>query len=811
MDPLAVALKLVLFALAHVGAPAEAARAPSAVPQLHPAPVGFVENRGQWPEEVRFFARTHAAEVTLLDDAMVFRGAEGVVTVRFPGAASTLEGQAQLDVRTSYLGRGRRTTGVGTYGSVRYSGLAPGIDLLVRPDGASFAYDLLLAPSADLDAFVFGLEGAIGMEKVDDVRLRVLLQNGAIEKSIGACWQIDPATGGRAPVDLHYKLSPDGDPRSFGFHAPGWDSRLPLVIDPTLLYCTYLGSAEAEDPRAISVDDDGNVYVAARTTPAMPTTPGALQVRASPVYATWVGKLTDNGSNLEWATFLDGSETDQPFSIHVESTGAVVVVGQTWSDDFPLLDTGHQTTLNGTSDVFVVRIDASGSQLLHSTLFGGSNHDGPHSSVLLPDGSVVVALGTASADVEATSGAFDVIRDPPDKLIVRFSADLSQVVFATWFRISRVNALATDADGNVYFAGDSSVATGPVPVTPGAFQTVPGDTKDGVVGKLDPTGSELIWCTYVGGSKADTIWGMDVDETRAVYVVGQTVPNVSDFPTTLGAFSNLPAPTGNGFVSKVLADGSGLVWSTYIGGNGGGGGFLEDCAIDAAGNVTVVGWQNQPGWPTTPDALMPNYVGGFPSSDLVVTKFDATGSTLVHSTFFGGNSSDYPAYLAMDPLGRPHIAWMTFSPDLPVTPGAYQPDYLGNSEIGLAAFDLPMMPWRLSDSASKDAPYIPNLVGLGDLQPGSNTRLSVRGGKPFGLAWLVLGLAEWSLPLPLYGSVLYPSPDFLLPFQLGPSGELDLNFPAPPGTGDLHFQLIGFEPTAPGLLYASNGLRTAKE
>ena len=816
MHPLVVALKLALAALAEVAAPlaAPAPVAPTATPNLSHA--GFVENRGQWPEEVRFFARGAAAEVTLLDDALVFRGAEGVLTLRLPQAATDVLGRAPERATRSHFRGTSAVTDVQSFGTVVYRDVAPGVDVQVRPDGPSFAYDLLLSPGADLAAVSIELEGALAVILTGPGQMQLLLEGGPITQQIGACWQVDPATGARVPIEVYYRLNAKYGASSFGFEAPGHNTERPLVIDPTLLYCTYLGTPEAEHVKDIAVDEEGNVYLVAQVSSIMPTTPGAFQTEAVTLPTVWVGKLTPDGGGLEWATFLDGSESDLPVALAVDGQG-VVVVGRTWSADFPVTEGAYQPTYSDAearSDAFIVRLDTHSGHMTHGTFFGAEIGETPTALALSPLGDVVIALNpvpAAPSTLQATLGAFDPVYDTTDKLIVRFSANLSEVVFATWFRISRINALATDADGNVYFAGDSSTATGPVPVTPGAFQTVPGDTKDGVVGKLDPTGSDLLWCTYLGGSKADTIWGMAVDETRAVYVVGQTVPNVSDFPTTPGAFSNFPTPTGNGFATKILADGSGLVWSTYIGGNGGGGGFLSECAVDAAGNVTVVGWQNQPGWPTTPDALMPNYVGGFPSSDLVVTKFDATGSTLVYSTFLGGGGTDNPPYLAMDSVGRPHVAWLTTSTDIPVTPGAFQPNHLGNSEIGLAAFDLPMLPWRLSDSASKDAPYIPNLVGLGDLQPGSNTRLSVRGGKPFGLAWLVLGLAEWSLPLPLYGSVLYPSPDFLLPFQLGPSGELELTFPAPPGTGDLHFQLIGFDPTAPGMLYASNGLRTAKE
>ncbi|MBI1381151.1 MAG: hypothetical protein GC161_08690 [Planctomycetaceae bacterium] len=815
MDPLVISFKLVLVALAHVGTPTEFQRELSSMPQLHTPRVGFVENRGQWPEEVRFFARGAAAEITLLDDALVFRGAEGVLTLRLPQPAEELRGQSPERATRSYFRGTSTVTGVQSFGTVVYREVAAGVNLLVRPDGPSFAYDLLLAPHADLDEVIIEAEGALAVELTSPVQMQILLKAGPITQAIGACWQIDPATGAQTPIDVYYRIDGRNGTHSFAFDAPGRSVERPLVIDPTLLYCTYLGSADPEDPRDIAVDEAGNVYVLAQVSSVMPTTPGAFQTHAEALPTVWVGKLSHDGGELEWATFLDGSDIDLPVALAVDGLG-VVVTGQSWSLDFPTTAGTVQSAHNpipNRSDVFVARLDSTNGHMTHGTFFGSDLSEVVSALAVAPDGDVVLAVKPSPLppfSFEATSDAFDTVQDPPDKLIVRFSADLSELVFATWFPIARVNALATDADGNVYFAGDSSTATGPIPVTPGAFQTVPGDTKDGVVGKLDPTGSELLWCTYLGSAKADTAWDLAVDETRSVYVVGSTSWTASDFPTTPGAFSNVPVPSGSAsFATKLLPDGSGLVWSTYIGGLGAG--SLAACTVDAAGNLTAVGSQNQSGWPTTADALFPTYAssGGFGA--LVLTKFDATGSNLLYSTFFGGDSTDYQPQAAIDGQGRVHVAFYTLSTDLPVTPGAYQPDYLGQAEIGLAAFDLPVMPWRLSDSASKDAPYIPNLVGLGSLEPGSNTRLSVRGGKPFGLAWLVLGLAEWSLPLPLYGSVLYPSPDFLLPFQLGPSGELELTFPAPPGPGDLHFQLIGFEPTAPGMLYASNGLRTAKQ
>jgi len=815
MDLVALALHVAVSALPSIaGVSPPAGGSPEFAGSRALTPVGLVANRGQWADEVRFWARAPAVELTLLDDAMVFRGTEGVVTLRLPGPAERLDGIRQLPGRTSFFQASGSASDVPTFASVIYRDVAPGIDIAVRPDGVSFAYDLLLAPGADLGALTIGVEGAAAMELRNDGSLRLLLVGGPVEQRIGACWQVDPKDGSRTKVAVEYRALAKDQPLGFGFSAPEWNPKHPLVIDPTLLYCTYLGTGDFEEPVDIAVDAQGSVYVLAKATSAMPTTPGAFQPDTMGGTSIWIGKLSPAADQLEWATFLDGSSSDQAVAMAVDGE-QLVITGQTWSMDFPSTPGAYQSVHNpapGRSDVFVMRLDGQSGHMTHGTFFGGDYSELVSAMCLAPNGDVVLCVAPVSSApptaLSATPGAFDTVKNPQDRMIVRLSADLSEVVFATWFPIARINALASDADGNVYFTGNSNSTTGPVPTTAGAFQTSPADSTDAVVGKLDPTGSQLLWCTYVGGSAADTPWGLAVDAARAVYIVGQTLPTFSDYPTTVGAFSNFPTASGNGFATKILADGSGLVWSTYIGGGGGGGGFLASALVDAAGNLTAVGSQNQPGWPTTPDALFQNYIGAFPSPDVVVTKFDVLGSTLLYSTFIGGEATDYLPTAAMDSLGRPHVAFHTSSTTLPITPAAQQPAFGGVVDIGLVAFDLPMMPWRLADTASKFTPHVPNLVGLGTLEPGSPLRLSLRGGKPFGLAWLAIGVSAWSLPIPGFDGKLYPSPDFSLPVLLGPQGQLDLTFAAPNAALDVHFQVVGYDPDAQGMLYFSNGLRT---
>jgi hypothetical protein len=818
MDPISLALALCArtLPLFLVAAPTDFAPR-TAVPaaELAEAFGGFVENVGQAADGVRFVARRAAAELGVDDDRLVFIGARGTHALRMPGAATEVRGEGLRATRFHHFRGAVQATNARSFDSVRMVDVAPGIDVVVRADGPSFAYDLVLAADADLDAFEIAVEGGDRTELTADGAVLVRLRDATVEHRIGACWEVDEVTGERHPIPVRFRAGAEAD--RFGFATPGRSPARPLVIDPSLIYCTYIGSAGPDVPAGVAVDRSGNLYVLGKSTPPLPATPGAYQEQASP-NSVWVAKLSAGAGMVEWATHLSGSNTDQPIGIALAPDGSIVVTGQTWSVDFPTTANVVQPHHDGTpsrSDVFVSRLSPDGDQLIWSTFLGGNEHDAPECLAVAPNGDVVVALRSGSQSttttLEATPGAFDTAKDAQDRMIARFAADGSFLSFATWFPIARFTGIATDADGNVYFTGDTNSMTGPVPTTPGAFQLTPKHTKDGVVGKFDPTGSTLRWCTYVGSSKADTPWGIAVDAARAVYIVGQTTPLAVDYPTTPGAFSQIPFPSGVAFATKLLADGSGLVWSTLMGSNvGGGGGFLYDALVDGAGNLTSVGFQNQPGWPLTPDAYM-SYLGAFPSPDLVLTKFNAVGSGLVYSTYFGGSATDYEPSSAMDLHGCVHVLFHADSWDLPTGPNVFQPAHGSpgvTSDMGLVGFDLGLLPWRLADTATRNGPRIPNLVGIGPLTPSSPTRLSLRGGLPGGLFWLVAGAHEWSVPMGDW--ILYPSPDVLLPLQFDASGGFDLTFPWLQGPANLFFQVVGFDPADPALFYASNGLRTAK-
>ena len=224
------------------------------------------------------------------------------------------------------------------------------------------------------------------------------------------------------------------------------------------------------------------------------------------------------------------------------------------------------------------------------------------------------------------------------------------------------SAIAVDAAGAAYVTGVTRSTD--FPTTPGAFDTSHDGNLDVFVTKLNAAGSGLAYATFLGGSDWDVGSGIAVDAAGAAYVTGSTWS--PDFPTTPGAFdTSYNGGYSDVFVTKLNADGSDLVYSTFLGGSEGRG-----IAVDAAGAAYVTGWTGSTTFPTTPGAFDPSYNGG---TDDFVTKLNAAGSGLVYSTFLGGLSSDVGKGIAVDAAGAAYVTGETYSDDFPTTPGAFDP------------------------------------------------------------------------------------------------------------------------------------------
>src|SRR5215208_5783037 len=320
---------------------------------------------------------------------------------------------------------------------------------------------------------------------------------------------------------------------------------------------------------------------------------------------------------LDYSTFLGGTDTDFGLGIAVDGNGSAYVTGETQFTGYPTTAGGCDPSDNDRMDAFVTKLNASGSDLVYSTYLGAEGDEGGFDIAVDGSGSAYVTGETSSTNFPTTSGAYD-----------------------------------TTFNGGA--GGSNTVCT--------FFQEC-----DAFVTKLNASGSDLVYSTFLGGTEPDRGWGIAVRDGSA-YVTGDT--NSSDFPTTTGAFDT----TFNGidaFVTKLNASGSDLVYSTFLGRGAG-----RDIAVDGTGRAYVSGFTRSSAYPTTSGAFDRTFNG----LDAFVTKLNASGSALAYSTFLGGTNTDLGRGIAVDGSARAYVTGGTDSENYRTTTGALDTIYNGEGD-----------------------------------------------------------------------------------------------------------------------------------
>lgn len=457
-------------------------------------------------------------------------------------------------------------------------------------------------------------------------------------------------------------------------------------------YSTYLGGSGhiavpqmsgvqisgGDSAAGIAIDSHGDAYVTGATySTDFPVTTGAFQTANNGVTRgvqnAFVTKLNVNGSALVYSTYLGGSGAmnfmnsaptvgDNGSAIAVDSAGNAYVTGAAYSQDFPVTSGAFQKVNNAAGEysdnVFVTKINAAGSALIYSTYLGGSAQG-------------FNFVGNCNINCYGDSGA----------------------------------GIAVDVDGNAYVAGQAYSTD--FPVTDGAFQKTNNDgplaESTAFVTKLNPAGSALVYSTYLGGSGTamagePTVFGDEanaivVDEGGDAYVDGATYS--ADFPITSLVFQttnkgfSVVNPTA--FVTEVNPTGSGLVFSTFLGGTGGD--SAAGIALDGAGEVFLTGSTSSADFPVTSDAFQPNGNGTF------VSEMSPNLAELDYSTFLGGSFG--AAGIALDPAGNIYVAGGTGSTDFPTTRDAFQHKIAGKvAYVAKFAVNSTQVPTAITLSAN---------------------------------------------------------------------------------------------------------------
>lgn len=668
-------------------------------------PLSFEANEGQVDKRVKFISRGAGYTLFLTPDQAVLAlskheqnagtpsGLPGVsqtgstleTVVRIKLVAGNANAQAtgvqELAGKSNYfIGRDPKQwrTNISNYGKVQIHDVYPGIDLIYYGNQRQLEHDFIVEPNADPKTIALRIEGAdkLSVDSHGDLVLesgnrRVLLSKPVIYQEVST---------ERREIEGSYVLRGRSE---VGFRVTSYDRTRPLVIDPTLIYSSYLGGSNGDTGYGIAVDSAGSAYVTGSTNSTdFPTTPGAFQTSFTG-YDVFVTKFNAEGTALVYSTYLGGNGgNSSALGIAVDSSGSAYITGQTGSPSFPTTTDSFETALGGKENAFVTKLDPTGSTLDYSTYLGGSNIDTGYGIAVDSAGSAYVTGITNSTNFPTTPGSFQttfsgaVNSGFDGAFVTKLNPAGSALAYSTYLAGNAYNSwglgIAVDLAGSAYVTGMTEAAD--FPTTAGAFQPICNTNEtDPFVTKLDPSGATLVYSTCLGGTTdpypGGVGRGIAVDSTGSAYVTGYE--SSSDFPTTPGAFQ--PALGGNSatnaFVAKLNATGAALIYATYLGGN------KYDVAngivVDSSGSAYIVGYTQSANFPTTSDAYQTNLTG---SENAFETELSADGSTLEYSTYLGGSGTagDGGNGIAIDSIGSVYVVGTTSSTNFPVTPGAFQ-------------------------------------------------------------------------------------------------------------------------------------------
>jgi hypothetical protein len=579
-----------------------------------------------------------------------------------PGTSNYFQGASPAQWRTHET----------DYGGVRYRGVYPGIDVLYHANNAFLEYDFDVAPGADPRLIRLKLTGAQRTGVAPDGDLVVNLGAGEVRMHKPVIYQETPR--GRSQVDGGYILLADNEA---GFRLGRFDRGLPLVIDPTLAFSTYLGGNERELMFGLALDQSDDVYVCGTTySTDFPTSTGAFQTSYAGNEDAFVSKLSADGSTLIYSTYIGGSGLDVCDMIAVNSLGEAYITGHTSSRDFPTTKGVFQRKHRGKTNAFVAKLNPTGTALEYCSYLGGALGSYGYGIALDAAGDAYIAGYTISPDFPTVNPIQPTLGGSQDAFVAEVNPMATALIYSTYLGGSGPDIaymIAVDSTGAAYVGGRTSSRDFP---TANAIQGVNNGLFNGFVAEIKPNGAGLAFSTYLGGSTRDAVIGVAIDGAQNVYVTGFT--QSADFPVKNAVEDQLRGRQ-DAFVTAFAAGGQSLNYSRYLGGDSRD--FGEAIWADAKGNAYVTGETRSTNFPVV-NPVQANFAGGDHSGDAFITELRVTGTTNF-STYLGGTDNDAGYAIAADGHRNIYVAGRTNSPDFPLA-NPLQGTYSGNGDTWVA-------------------------------------------------------------------------------------------------------------------------------
>lgn len=527
------------------------------------------------------------------------------------------------------------------YQAVTLKNIYPNTDVRYYTDGGSMKYDIIVKPGADISKIVMRYTGADKLE----VKNKELV----VKTSVGDVKELDPYTyqfenNQRKKVSCKYILRGN----EVSFDVKDYNPNKVLVIDPTLIFSSFSGSTGSNWGFTATYGPDGSFYGGGiNIEPGFPTSTGAFQTvygggSGSPPSDISIIKLTPNGANRVYATYIGGTQNEQPHSLVVDGAGNLIIAGRTNSANYPTTG-GGTIGIGGSYDIVVTKLNATGTGLIGSKKIGGSSDDGVNinssrsgpnnlqqnygddgrSEVILDGaGNIYVASCTQSdQNFPVTAGVFQTAYGGgiQDGVVLKMDPNVTALTFAGYLGGSGADAayvLTLAPGGNIFVAGGTGSSDFPGNKTGTIATTFQGGIADGFISVITNNGATHVRSTYLGTSATDQIYGVQFDRFGFPYVTGQTE---GSWPVLNATFSNGAAPQ---FIAKLQPDLSAYVYSTTFGRPASRPNIsITAFLVDNCENVYVSGWggEIQPnnlynssltgGLPITPDAIDPTTDG----------------------------------------------------------------------------------------------------------------------------------------------------------------------------------------------------------
>jgi len=638
-------------------------------------PYRFEKNIGQWERDVLYRTTVKETSVRFLDNRLSFiigREIENgdleqamdvqntgetyeeiyeylVWNLSFLGAnpATRLESTKGRSSQIHYLkgnDPSRFITSVPEYALLTYRNLYHNIDLRYYHFQHHLKYDFVLQPGSNIQNIELYYEGINHLSLTETGSLIIHHAWGTTIDEAPYAFQF--INGIKTEVSVDYILT---DNHSFSFEIKGaYDKRQPLIIDPfSLIWSTYM---KATAPNAINYSRDvardvnGYIYIVGQAGINFPTSTGVYQSNhGGGTYDLFVSKLSPDGTNLIYTSYIGGSDDDKGWGICVNDVGEACVTGYTQSTDFPTVNSSQATLGGGLYDGIYCKLNATGTSLIYSSYLGGSGNDWAFALALHNSGEIFITGRTNSSNL-ATAGAYQISSGGMnDVFIAKIGATGNSISYITYVGgpgYDYGHDIAVNEAGEAFVSGEAGFN---FPTTAGAFQTVyGGGARDAFAVRMNSSGDTLIYATYIGGSDLDGSdpnqgMGIDINDNDEAFVSGFTAS--TDFPVTAGAFQTTHGGgTYDAFAARISPTGNALVYCTYLGGSNDE--KATGIRVNNNDEAYIIGYTQSLDFPVT--------TGNFQTIlDVGVEIFlahltaDGNGPACAGITYIGGDHNDY--------------------------------------------------------------------------------------------------------------------------------------------------------------------------